>query len=169
MKNLETLSRLPELLGEIEGFKPAAERLLGAVDQLTSSDIPALGRTTTTAAAAASHIESFYTAVETVLMRISAVFGNNLQAERRHSDLPRKMTLPVSGLRPAVISSDTYGRLDELMRFRHFKRYCFQLEYDWDRLEYLIALVRRAAPGIIREFDTFRAYAEGLANRLEGD
>ena len=50
MKSLETLSRLPELLGEIEGFKPAAERLLGAVDQLTSSDIPALGRTTTTAA-----------------------------------------------------------------------------------------------------------------------
>ena len=96
--------------------------LPGAVDQLTSSDIPALGRTTTTAAAAASHIESFYTAVETVLMR-----------------------------------------------FRHFKRYYFQLEYDWDRLEYLIALVRRAAPGIIREFDTFRAYVEGLANRLEGD
>lgn len=169
MKNLETLSRLPELLGEIEGFKPAAERLLGAVDQLTSSDIPALGRTTTTAAAAASHIESFYTAVETVLMRISAVFGNNLRAESRHSDLLHKMTLPVSGLRPAVISSDTYGRLDELMRFRHFKRYYFQLEYDWDRLEYLIALVRRAAPGIIREFDTFRAYVEGLANRLEGD
>ena len=169
MKNLETLSRLPELLGEIEGFKPAAERLLGAFDQLTSSDILTLGRTTTTAAAAASHIESFYTAVETVLMRISAVFGNNLQAERRHSDLLRRMTLPVSGLRPAVISSGTYGRLDELMRFRHFKRYYFQLEYDWDRLEYLIALVRRAAPGIIREFDTFRAYVEGLANRLEGD
>ena len=68
MKSLETLSRLPELLGEIEGFKPAAERLLGAVDQLTSSDIP--------------------------------------------------------------------------------------------------VLVRRAAPGIIREFDTFRAYVERLANRL---
>lgn len=59
---------------------------------------------------------------------------------------------------PSVISSGTYGRLDELMRFRHFKRYYFQLEYDWDRLEYLIALVRRAAPGIIREFDTFRVY-----------
>ena len=71
MKSLETFSRLPELLGEIEGFKPAAEGLLGAFDQLTSSDIP--------------------------------------------------------------------------------------------------ALVRRAAPGIIREFDTFRAYLEGLADRLEGD
>ena len=117
MKSLETLSRLPELLGEIEGFKPAAERLLGAVDQLTSSDIPVLGRTTTTAAAAASHIESFYTAVETMLMRISAVFGNNLRAESRHSDLLHKMTLWVSGLRPAVISSGTYGRLDERCGF----------------------------------------------------
>ena len=166
MQSRKNLSDLPELLDEIDGFTPVSERLLEAIDRLMTRDIPALGRTTTTAAAAASHIESFFTAVETVLMRISAVFGNNLRPDRRHSDLLHKMTLSVAGSRPAVISPGMHGRLDELMRFRHFRRYYFHFDYDWDRLEYLIALVRRVAPEIARAFDRFRGYVSELVDRI---
>ena len=76
------------------------------------------------------------------------------------------MTLSVAGSRPAVISPGMHGRLDELMRFRHFRRYYFHLDYDWDRLEYLIALVRRVAPEIAREFDRFRGYVSELVDRI---
>ena len=64
--------------------------------------------------------------------------------------------------------SDLPELLDEtvLMRFRHFKRYYFHLDYDWDRLEYLIALVRRVAPEIAREFDEFRGYVSELVGRI---
>ena len=64
--------------------------------------------------------------------------------------------------------SDLPELLDEtvLMRFRHFKRYYFHLDYDWDRLEYLIALVRRVAPEIAREFDEFRGYVSELVDRI---
>ena len=34
-----------------------------------------------------------------------------------------------------MISDATCAALSELRRFRHFKRYYFSFDYDWDRLE----------------------------------
>ena len=47
------------------------------------------------------------------------------------------------------------GPLSELLRFRHFKRYYFKLEYDWDRLDFLIAKLRQAHPLVVRDLERF--------------
>ena len=78
---------------------------------------------------------NFYTCLETSFLRISQVFENSLDDARRHKDLLSKMTLSVKGIRERVISDASYKALGELLRFRQFKRYYFEFDYDWDRLE----------------------------------
>ncbi|MEE9307634.1 MAG: hypothetical protein V3V57_08965 [Spirochaetia bacterium] len=40
-----------------------------------------------------------------------------------------------SGRRAGFIHRRFRTDLEELLRFRHFKRYYFEFDYDWDRLE----------------------------------
>jgi hypothetical protein len=49
-----------------------------------------------------------------------------------------KMILEIEDVRPQVISSSTYLGLLELLKFRHFSRYYFELDYDWDKLKFLL-------------------------------
>jgi hypothetical protein len=51
-------------------------------------------------------LESAYTAIETLFVRISQAFGNHLIADRWHADLLDKMVLEIPGVRPRVIAPD---------------------------------------------------------------
>jgi len=80
---------------------------------------------------------NYYTALETLFLRISQAFENNLTPSRWHAALLDKMILEIEGVRPRVVSDETHQALRELMRFRHFKRYYFEFDYDWDKLLFL--------------------------------
>lgn len=164
---MSRIADLRELLGEIDRFDNVSRQLLSALDHLLTKDVAVIGRTTTTGVATAGLLENFYTAVETVLVRIAQNFGNNLRPERWHSDLLQRMTVEVPGVRPAVLSEEVYSHLDELMRFRHFKRYYYHLEYDWTRLGYLTDLAQRTAPMVTGELATFRSYVQSVIAELE--
>ncbi|MBU8912378.1 MAG: hypothetical protein KOO61_00025 [Spirochaetales bacterium] len=51
----------------------------------------------------------------------------------------------------------TADLLGELMRFRHFRRYYFALDYDWRRLDALIAIFGDAHPSLMTDLETFLA------------
>lgn len=80
---------------------------------------------------------NYYTCLETVFFRISTFFENNLNKEKWHSELLRKMNLNIDGIRKNAISDDSYRILDEFRCFRHFKRYYYDFTYDWDKLNFL--------------------------------
>ncbi len=141
--------------------------MIAALRRLVSEDLPKIGRTTTTSLAIAGLIENYYTALETVLFRVAQNFGNNLDRERWHSDLLQRMTITVPDVRPAVITRETFAMLDELMRFRHFKRYYFQLDYDWNRLNYLMGLVERVEPKVGAELETFDRFVGELIMTID--
>ncbi|TVQ96870.1 MAG: hypothetical protein EA403_15560 [Spirochaetaceae bacterium] len=164
------MSRIDDLhllLGDIERYRSVSSKMNGAIVQLLDHDIPKLGTNTTTAMAAAGLIETAYTAVETVLFRIAQCFGNNLSQERWHSDLLHRMATPAPGLRPAVLSEQTRSMLDELMRFRHFKRYYFSFEYDWNRLRYLFEVIARTDEAMGTEIRAFEGFVHDLINELD--
>ncbi len=126
--------------------------------QALDVDIPKLGKTNRSALIVASLIESYYTCLETVFLRISQHFENNLRAQKWHRDLLEKMQLTISGVRVAAVSRENAGRLDELLRFRHFRRYYFQIDYDWRKLSLLYDLLFEAHPIVKRDvlaFDVF--------------
>lgn len=102
-------------------------------------------------------LENTYTAIETALLRISQGFDNSLNPDRWHADLLDRMLLEKRGVRPRVLSEESHRLLTELMRFRHFKRYYLELDYDWQKLRYLLSVLRRCLPLVRQELSAFRA------------
>lgn len=154
--------QLSELDARIEKTKTLLTRIGNEYDAFLRDDFEHMGRKNASAIVLAELIVDYYTCLETCFLRISQFFENHLSTSRWHADLLEKMTLRIEGTRDAVISDSSVAALSELMKFRHFRRYYFELEYDWDKLEYLqkvYARVRRAVPG---ELTTFQAFLHGL-------
>ncbi len=105
-----------------------------------------------------------YTCVETVLFRISRMFENHLDSQQWHKELLRKMRIEIPGIRKAVLSRESYQLLDELRRFRHFKRYYYDFEYDWSRLDYLRVIYERLAPLIQNELENYLNFLQECVN-----
>ena len=153
MKSRESVQ---ELCGLISKHIPILQELFDYAATLKSEAIDIQAKTRTQALAVAGLVENYYTCLETIFLRISQFFENNLPPEKWHTRLLEKMTLDIPGVRPAVITDTTCQLLLELLRFRHFKRYYFQLNYDWDRLEYVLKKLFEAHVLVIRDLEEFR-------------
>jgi hypothetical protein len=152
------------VIAELERIITVLDGIHQRMSRTREEDLPRIGRTELTAVFIAQLFDNFYTAVETLFLRISQFFENTLSRERWHSDLLDKMTLHVNGVRPRIIREDTNKLLHELMRFRHFKRYYLELEYDWTKLDYLLEVYDRVRPLVERDLSEFK----GFLGKLDG-
>ena len=59
-------------------------------------------------------------------------------AKRWRASLLDRVVVEVGDVRPRVLSDPSLERLDELRRFRHFKRYYYRIDYDPDKLAFLV-------------------------------
>jgi len=66
--------------------------------------------------------------------------------------------IKISEVREPVISNSTYKELKELMRFRHFKRYYFELDYDWDKLDFLSIKFEKVYTLMIQDLSNFKKF-----------
>ena len=156
-------NELNELLAE---HAQAARRVRGIYDSLGAArrdSIAKLGHTHDAALIVAGYLETYYTALETFFLRVFQFFENDLRPERWHAALLDKMTLAIPGVRAPVVSERNLSRLRELMRFRHFRRYDVAMDYDWTRIDFLIATLDAAHPIVM---DDLTAFGEFLT-RLE--
>ena len=149
---------ITELDARIEKTKTLLIRIGNEYDAFFRDDFEHMGRKNASAIVVAELMVDYYTCLETCFLRISQFFENHLSDSHWHADLLEKMTLRIEGTRDAVISDATASALTELMKYRHFRRYYFELEYDWDKLDYLqkvYARVREAVPAELATFQTF--------------
>jgi hypothetical protein len=151
------------LQAEIERIRRVLASIRERLDSARRQDLPRLGRTQLTAVFIAQLLDTFYTAVETLFLRISQHFENSLTADRWHADLLDKMALHVNGVRQRVIQEPTARLLNELMRFRHFKRYYLELDFDWAKLDYLLEVYDRLLPLLDRDVSEFASFLDRLA------
>jgi hypothetical protein len=107
----------------------------------------------------------FYTCLETGFIRISKFFENNLDSSRRHSHLLEKMTISIPAVRQRVIGDKTYSLLLEFLRFRHFRRYYFEFNYDRDRIEFLEKKFVELMTIIKKDLLEFVGFLERLCNQ----
>ena len=61
-------------------------------------------------------------------------------------------------MRDPVIGEETAPYLGELLRFRPFRRYYFELEYDWDKLDYLQKVFAKVAQRLPSDLAAFQAF-----------
>ena len=72
------------------------------------------------------------------------------------------MTLQIPEIRPCVLSAAVYVDLEELLRFRHFKRYYFTLSYDWERLDEIIKRAKRVHLPLRNDLGAFTQFIASL-------
>lgn len=144
-----------ELLAEIEKSRKVLFQLDEFLQAVKVNELQTLGKTQSTALIISGILENYYTCLEIIFFRIAQFFENNLKPEKLHSELLRKMNLKIDGLREAVLSDKTYSILSELLRFRHFKRYYYELEYDWERLDYLLKKLEQVKPLLEKDLNLF--------------
>src|SRR4030066_2281436 len=80
--------------------------------------------------AAGSILHDFYSGIEKIFRRIaSRIDRDTPSGDDWHTELLIRMSIPIDGIRPAVISEDLKERLAEYLRFRHLFRKinCFEL------------------------------------------
>jgi len=151
------------LKSELEDNLAVLQGIYSFFKKALEEDVPKLGRNQSSAFIIAGIIENYYTCLETGLFRISQFFENNLSKERWHSDLLYKMSIAIDTVRIAVLSRETASIMDELLRFRHFKRYYYRLEFDWDRIDYLITKLHRVHPMVLEDVKRFSGFLDELS------
>jgi len=110
----------------------------------------------------------YYTCLETLFVRISKFFENNLEKDKWHTHLLEKMTLDVPGIRKRLLGDDTYNALKEILRFRHFKRYYFEFNYDRDRIQFLEKKYRDSYSLIKDDLSGYKEFLNRLHIELNG-
>ena len=154
-----------ELAALVRAYQQRLGVVRRSIEDALGDEIARLGKTPRSALIIAGLLENYYTCLETVFLRISQHFENRLDPARWHNDLLQKMTLEIEGVRVAAVSEGAYPPLFELLKFRHFKRYYFELEYDWDRLDYLVAKLRQAHPLVMEDLTRFARFLRAVEDR----
>ena len=151
-----------ELTALVELHRRRLEAVQETIERALTDEITRLGKTPVSALIIAGLLENYYTCLETIFLRISQHFENRLGSDRWHTDLLQKMTLEIKGVRVAAVSEAAFPPLLQLLQFRHFKRNYFELEYDWDRLDFLVGKLRQAHPLVTRDLERFGRFMSAL-------
>jgi hypothetical protein len=138
--------------------------LYAKLEAFQTNELAQLGRVPITASYLADLVDSVYTCLETLFLRVSRFFENELENDRWHQDLLDKMKIEIPGVRKAVVSDATYRRLRELLRFRHFRRYYFEMDYDWDKLDFLVKKLAELRPLIAADLGGFLEFLSQLGD-----
>ena len=73
------------------------------------------------------------------------------------------MQMPLSPIRPPVLSDETMQALDEFLRFRHVVRNIYTFTFDPERIEHLVQRLRPCFERVQNELLEFAAFLDQLA------
>ena len=83
----------------------------------------------------AYQIHNLYCTVEDLLKIVASCFENNMSSTSQwHSILLQRMTMEIPGIRPALLSPDSYTILNSMRGFRHFFRHAYASDIDYQQL-----------------------------------
>ena len=95
-----------ESIAVLRGHIAHTRTILADLDEyyrgFRTRELPELGRGRTAAIVVAEVLDDTYTALETLVLRVSQFFENRLASDRWHSDLLEKMTLEIPRHSPAA-------------------------------------------------------------------
>ena len=110
---------------------------------------------------AGSILHDFYNCCERIFKKVAVeVNGGYEDAEKWHKALLFKMTIPIKGIRPAVITEELAAELDEYLSFRHVFRNIYGFELKGERITYLSGKFDKTAKRFITEIRRFLSFLE---------
>jgi len=106
--------------------------------------------------ALASVLLDYYTGVENIFEQIAKIVDGSLPTGQEwHKDLLLQMKLEINGIRPAVISHETFATLDEYRKFRHLVRNIYGFNLIPERLEPLLIKLPQVDQRFRNEIEAF--------------
>lgn len=80
-------------------------------------------------------LHNLYSAYDDIFKLIARFFENQIEdITRYHIGLISRMRIAIEGIRPKLLSEDSYRILDELRGFRHIFRRAYTYELDAERI-----------------------------------
>ena len=159
---------LAELRAELAHARQRVCRIYEKLENARRNTVSKVGRNDDTAVMVAGYLETYYTALETYFVRVSQYFENDLPSDRWHSVLLEKMNLSIPKIRERAVGDSNLSRLRELLRFRHFRRYYVETEYDWDRIDFLLTTIDAAHPLVLEDLASFDEFLARLSDAVDG-
>jgi hypothetical protein len=102
-------------------------------------------------------LHSFYTGAENIFRRaVLEIDGNAVSGESWHRDLLDLVEKPSTN-RPAIISPDLRGRLDEYLAFRHVFRSAYGFVLNWKKMAPLVQSYDGTQERLFKELREFLA------------
>ena len=126
----------------------------GLPDPPTSLDLRAAG----------SILHDFYRGAERMFQRIAGALDRDVPTDPNwHVELLQRMGYAISGVRPALVSSDLRERLSDYLRFRHLFRNVYGRSLRWELMRVLIDELPDLHNQFRNEVGDFLRFLNGLA------
>lgn len=110
----------------------------------------------------AFYINQLYTGFEKVFKNIAKTFENTIDEDYWHKSLLERMALEIKGIRPALISQDSFELLDELRAFRHFFRHAYDVDIDREKFKIVAEKTLKLKKIYKRDINKFLNFLENL-------
>ena len=115
---------------------------------------------------AAHHLSRGYNVVEQMALRVAKAFENNVDDERGwHTELMRRLSIRIAGVRPPLFSDELRQPLQELRAFRHVFVHAYDLTIDPEKLTLILKygrFVRDRLPTLVSAFVASAADEQGI-------
>jgi len=109
----------------------------------------------------AYQLHNLYCAYEDLFKIVAGFFENSIEdPSKYHAELLKRMKMEIEGVRPALISEESFKLLNSLRGFRHFFRHAYSYELD----ERKVSLVLEDA---LKLKETFKPELENFLSKLQ--
>ena len=154
MKEALLIGQIQQELSQVQVMISETGRMLEKVQHTADKDY--LGTI-------ALNLQSFYTAVERILVAIAKEIDTTIpQEENWHQALLAQMVVEIPGTRQPVLTTQTQQGLDEFRRFRHVVRSNYAHRLDPERVQALARKLDAVSQYLIRDCQRFCAELKSL-------
>ncbi|NJK30146.1 MAG: hypothetical protein HC940_08320 [Acaryochloris sp. SU_5_25] len=104
----------------------------------------------------AYQIHNLYGSIEDLLKQIAIRFENRIsETSGWHRSLLLRLSQDIPGVRPALLSEDTFDLLNRLRGFRHFFRHAYDSEIEPSQLQANLQIALAVVPKLREDVENF--------------
>jgi len=102
-------------------------------------------------------LHNLYSACEDLFKLVASFWENSVDSDGTfHKELIRRMILTIEGIRPALLSEESFQYLNELRGFRHVFRHAYSYGLDDERVIYLLTKILKYKSFVLNDFTNFK-------------
>ena len=113
-------------------------------------------------------LHNLYSAYEDLFKLVARFFENQIEdMARYHTDLLKRMSIEIEGIRPYLLSEHSFKVLDELRGFRHLFRHAYSYKLEGERILKLAGKSLKLKELFEKDFELFKDKLKNYVRKSE--